>query len=89
MKAVVKEKYGTGNVTIKEVSKPQIKDDEVLIKVHFAGICGTDLHILLDDSYPVNPPVTLGHELSGEILVSSVNPEERISAKNGFPLEAE
>lgn len=67
VKAVVKETYGPGNVIVKEVSRPNIKEDEVLIKVHYAGICGTDLHILLDDSYPIHPPVTLGHELSGEI----------------------
>lgn len=67
VKAVIKETYGTGNVTVKEIPKPKIRENEVLIRVHYAGICGTDLHILLDDSYPIKPPVTLGHELSGEI----------------------
>lgn len=67
MKAVVKIKEGTGNVQVMDVEKPVISSKEVLIQVKGAGICGTDLHILNDNSYPIHPPVTLGHELSGII----------------------
>ena len=68
MKAVVKMKAGAGNVQATDVEKPVIGEKEVLIKVKGAGICGTDLHILNDNSYPIKPPVTLGHELSGVIV---------------------
>lgn len=39
----------------------------VLLEVIGAGICGTDLHIA-DDEFPSNPPVTLGHEVTGEVV---------------------
>ena len=67
MKALVKYDFGPGNVKVMEVEKPKIAPDEVLIKVLGAGICGTDIHILKDNSYPIKPPVTLGHEVSGII----------------------
>lgn len=67
MKALIKYKPGSGNVRVADVDMPVIGPDEVLIRVMGAGICGTDLHILKDDSYPVKPPVTLGHEVSGVI----------------------
>lgn len=37
---------------------------EILIKVAFSGICGTDLHILAGEA-PAAPKVVLGHEFSG------------------------
>ncbi|XP_011301827.1 D-arabinitol dehydrogenase 1 [Fopius arisanus] len=47
---------------------PKPKEDEVLIKVAFSGICGTDLHIL-EGSFPAKKDgcLTLGHEFSGTI----------------------
>lgn len=66
MKAIVKTKEGAGNITYKEVGIPQVGQDEVLIKVSAAGICGTDLKIH-QGTYDCNPPVILGHEYSGTI----------------------
>jgi threonine dehydrogenase-like Zn-dependent dehydrogenase len=43
----------------------------VLIRVHHAGVCGTDLHIWEWDSWASNrlkPPVVIGHEFAGEIV---------------------
>lgn len=39
---------------------------EVTLEVIAAGICGTDLHIA-DDEFPSEPPVTMGHEVTGEV----------------------
>jgi L-iditol 2-dehydrogenase len=36
------------------------------VEVLAAGICGTDLHIE-DDEFPSSPPVTMGHEVTGEV----------------------
>lgn len=51
---------------------PEIQPDEngVMIKIHYCGICGTDVHIFegAKGSAEVNPPVTLGHELSGDVV---------------------
>lgn len=67
MKALVKYDCGPGNAAVMDTQRPQPGPGEVLIKVMGAGICGTDLHILTDSSYPVKPPVTLGHEVSGTV----------------------
>jgi len=59
---------GKGNLEIKEIDKPSIKPDEVLIKVKCSGVCTTDLHSFYGESvsegdspYPLVP----GHEVSG------------------------
>ena len=67
MKALVKFKKGVGFVELRELPRPSVAQDEVLIRVRAAGICGTDVHIYHDE-YPYYPPVTLGHEFSGEIV---------------------
>lgn len=55
-------------VELHDAPIPQLKDDEVLIKVHYAGICGSDIH-LFHDLHPFRkPPMIPGHEMSGEIV---------------------
>lgn len=72
MKAIVKTQKGIGNVKLKEVPMPKNSDDEVLIKIEAAAVCGTDLHIL-HDQFPYWPPVTLGHEFSGVVAAVGTN----------------
>ena len=51
-----------------EVPKPDPKNGQVLIRVHWASICGTDLHIYLGEFKPrVVYPRILGHEFSGVV----------------------
>jgi L-iditol 2-dehydrogenase len=69
MKALVKTGKGPGLVEVRDVPVPSIRDDEVLIKVKAAGICGTDLHIF-HDRFPYWPPVILGHEFAGVIAAA-------------------
>ena len=59
----------------KEVDKPQIKDDEVLIRVKACGICGSDVHGMDGSSGRRIPPIIMGHEASGviETLGSAVD----------------
>ena len=66
MKGLVKYGKGKGLVEMREVPEPKIKDDEVLVEVKAASVCGSDLHIF-HDSHPYWPPVTLGHEFAGVI----------------------
>ncbi len=50
---------------------PPVGSRDVLIKVHHAGVCGTDLHIWEWDAWASGrlcPPVTIGHEFAGEIV---------------------
>lgn len=57
-----------GSVELREVPRPQIGDEEVLLEVANVGVCGSDLHQwTADHSWPVNYPVVLGHEFGGHI----------------------
>lgn len=70
MRALVKERPGAG-MTLQEVPVPAVGSNDVLIRVHHAGVCGTDLHIWEWDSWAsgrLKPPVVIGHEFAGEIV---------------------
>ncbi|TMD78078.1 MAG: chlorophyll synthesis pathway protein BchC, partial [Chloroflexi bacterium] len=49
-----------------EVPVPEIAPDEVLIRIHSCGICGTDLHIH-DGEFLARFPLIPGHEFAGEV----------------------
>jgi L-iditol 2-dehydrogenase len=66
MRALVKYDRGKGNVAIRDVPVRAPGDDELLIKIKYCGICGTDLHIY-DDEFPSTPPVVMGHEYCGTV----------------------
>jgi L-iditol 2-dehydrogenase len=66
VKAVVKYAKGKGFVETRDVPEPQPGPGEVRIRVEYAGICASDLHILNDDiAFAIRPPVVMGHEFSG------------------------
>lgn len=66
MRALVKYAAGKGNVGVRDVPVREPDADEILIKVKYCGICGTDLHIEADE-FPNAPPVVMGHEYCGII----------------------
>jgi threonine 3-dehydrogenase len=69
MRALLKESPGPG-IVLREVPLPRYGPSEVLIRVHHAGVCGTDLHIWEWDSWAsqrLKPPVIVGHEFAGHI----------------------
>ncbi len=65
MKAVVIE--SPEKVVVKEMPVPEISDDEVLIKVKYTGICGTDWSIYTGKYSADKLPLIPGHEFSGVI----------------------
>jgi L-iditol 2-dehydrogenase len=66
--AVVNFAPDRGSVELREVERPTIGDDDVLLEVANVGVCGSDLHQWTGDhSWPVNYPVVLGHEFGGRI----------------------
>ena len=74
--AVVNYAPEKGSVEIREISKPDIGEEDVLLEVVNVGVCGSDLHQwTADHSWPVNYPVVLGHEFGGYIIAvgSKVN----------------
>lgn len=59
---------GKEEVTIRQVDEPIPGDDEVLIKVRTAGVCGSDLHLFHGTHAFRKPPAVLGHEVAGDIV---------------------
>jgi threonine 3-dehydrogenase len=58
-------------MVVREVPEPAVGPTDVLIRVHYAGVCGTDLHIWEWDAWAsgrLRPPVVIGHEFAGEIV---------------------
>ena len=88
MKAIVKYGYGKFETEIRDVPVPKIGDDDVLLEVKAAGVCGSD--IAFDNGGHenlLNPPVILGHEFSGVIAevgknVTEWRPGERAVSDN-------
>lgn len=83
-------------VEIEEIKKPEIKDNEALIKVKYTGICGTDLHIYKGLHPRAKAPLVMGHEISGVIEEIKSNKKDikigdkvvinpLISCENCFP----
>ena len=62
---------GIGKMGFEERDIPQPKDDEVLVKLEYVGICGSDLHYYESGAigdYVVKPPFVLGHEPGGTVV---------------------
>lgn len=62
--------YGKEDLRVEERELSQLKQDEVLVRVHACGICGTDVHIFSGDEGAAKTPAgtVLGHEFAGEIV---------------------
>ncbi len=60
--------YGIEDVRCEELPIPNCGENDVLIKVAYAGICGSDLHIYKKGMFIQNIPETMGHEFSGTIV---------------------
>ena len=61
MKAAILE--GKRKLVVKEVPEPVLDKDEVLIKVQYCGICGSDLEV-----YNTGANIRVGHEYSGDVV---------------------
>lgn len=66
MKALVLEKYNQFRLT--DVEKPVLADNEILVQVKAAGICGSDVHGMDGSTGRRIPPIIMGHEASGIIV---------------------
>ena len=59
-------------IVIEEVDIPPVGDDDILVRVEGAGICGTDVHEWKGDPFGLCP-VILGHEGTGEVIALGKN----------------
>ena len=88
MQALVKTAAGRG-VELRDVPRPAIGINDVLVRVQRTGICGTDLHIESWDPWAartIKPPLVIGHEFAGEIVevganVSDFRPGDLVSGE--------
>ena len=93
MKALVKEEKKAGAV-LKEVERPSIKRDEVLIKVEASALCKSDVDVyewtplVAKAEYPL--PFIMGHEFSGRIVeagedVKGFSVGDRVAGETHIP----
>ncbi|TML86545.1 MAG: L-threonine 3-dehydrogenase [Actinobacteria bacterium] len=75
MRALVKPTAEKG-LRLEDVPEPKPGINDVLIRVHKTGICGTDLHIYDWDSWAqrtIPVPMVVGHEFVGEVVAFGAN----------------
>ena len=75
MKALVKTKAEPG-LWLEDAPEPSIGINDVLIRVHRTGICGTDAHIYKWDDWArrtIPVPMVIGHEFAGEVVQTGSN----------------
>lgn len=61
--------YGPRKLVVEEIEKPVINDNEILLKIKSAAICGTDVRMFQNGSGNISEtnPRVLGHEFGGTI----------------------
>lgn len=73
MKALVYE--GPRQMVLRDLPIPEIGEDEVLIKVAYSGICGSELSGYLGHNALRKPPLVFGHEFAGTIAALGTRTE--------------
>jgi len=89
MKVAVME--GIGKMEYTERPIPTPKEDEVLVKLEYVGICGSDMHYYETGAigdYVVKPPFVLGHEPGGTVVevgsnVKHLKVGDRVALESG------
>ena len=88
MIALMKYAKGKGNIELRDVPIPEVGDDDLLIEVKAAGVCGTDIGFVDEEEmYILRPPVVLGHEFAGVVSkvganVTAWKPGDRVVSDN-------
>ena len=75
MKALVKSRAERG-LWLEEIPEPEIGINDVLVRVRYTGICGTDVHIYEWDDWArktIPVPMAIGHEFVGEVVAVGSN----------------
>lgn len=79
--------YSNADIRLEEMPVPEIGDDEILVRVHASGICGSDL---MEWYRLPKAPLVLGHEIAGEVVevgknVSKFTVGDRVVATHHVP----
>ncbi|EJO5346715.1 NAD(P)-dependent alcohol dehydrogenase [Clostridium botulinum] len=83
--------HAIGKIELEERQIPKVKEDEVLVKLEYVGICGSDLHYYETGAigdFVVEPPFVLGHEPGGTVVevgknVKHLKVGDRVSLEPG------
>lgn len=89
MKTAVMKELGKIEIESREV--PEVLEDEVLVKIEYVGICGSDLHYFEQGrigNFIVEYPFVLGHEAGGVVVktgsnVKGLQPGDRVALEPG------
>lgn len=57
-------------ISVKEIEKPKIGKEEILVKIEACAICGSDKRVFNSGSHRISYPHIIGHEISGEVVES-------------------
>lgn len=79
MKAIIY--VGKDKLEVQEVPVPVVGPEQILLKNHYASICGSDIHILAGKHPRVVPPLIMGHEGSAE--VAAIGPSVKTALNVG------
>jgi len=67
-------------VSVEELPNPKPERDEALIKVKYAGICGTDIHVYRGEHPTAKYPLVPGHEFVGQLVEMNTDKETDLKA---------
>jgi threonine 3-dehydrogenase len=92
MKALIKDKPVRG-ATFTDLPIPKIGDDDLLVRIQAAAICGTDIHIYQWNEYAssrIKLPLLFGHEYAAEVVevgknVTNFKKGDRVAAETHVP----
>ncbi|XP_066132675.1 sorbitol dehydrogenase isoform X1 [Saccopteryx bilineata] len=87
--------HGPGDLRLENYPIPEPGPNEVLLRMHSVGICGSDVHYWQHGrigDFVVKKPMVLGHEASGTVvkvgsLVKHLQPGDRVAIEPGAPRE--
>ncbi|EDL28090.1 sorbitol dehydrogenase, isoform CRA_b, partial [Mus musculus] len=88
--------HGPGDIRL-NYPIPELGPNDVLLKMHSVGICGSDVHYWEHGrigDFVVKKPMVLGHEAAGTVtkvgeLVKHLKPGDRVAIEPGVPREVD
>ncbi|XP_060923732.1 sorbitol dehydrogenase [Limanda limanda] len=87
--------HAQGDLRLEKLPIPEPGPDDVLLKMHSVGICGSDVHYWQHGriaDYVVTKPMVLGHEAAGQVVkvgsaVKHLKVGDRVAIEPGVPRE--
>lgn len=92
---IFKERAESGALAVRCIDLGDPEGTDVLVKIHSASICGTDLHIYMWNDWAARsyrPPLPLGHEFGGVVVavgpaVTGIGPGDHVTAETHIACE--